>query len=148
MVPPAGRGQPRRARRPGRRLRPGVHQSRLVHGGRSARPRPDRGRLQHPLDRQAPRDGGRLARVAVRARAGPRLRAIRRGAGDLRGVRGRGSVEQRCSRRPVDELDTRLTSTRHWRLRVGDYRVIFRIDMTRVAVMMVMTVRHRSKAYG
>ncbi|MXY23880.1 MAG: hypothetical protein F4Y45_05090 [Acidobacteria bacterium] len=41
-----------------------------------------------------------------------------------------------------------LTSTRYWRLRVGDYRVIFRIEMTRVAVMMVMTVRHRSKAYG
>ncbi|HOC42991.1 MAG TPA: type II toxin-antitoxin system RelE/ParE family toxin [Thermoanaerobaculales bacterium] len=33
-----------------------------------------------------------------------------------------------------------------WRIRIGDYRVIYRVDDT-VSLVTVMVVRHRSKAY-
>jgi mRNA interferase RelE/StbE len=35
---------------------------------------------------------------------------------------------------------------RRWRLRVGDYRVLYRVDDDRVVVL-VVRVRHRSVAY-
>ena len=40
-----------------------------------------------------------------------------------------------------------LTGSPFRRLRVGSYRVIFRIDREVVAVMLVLRVRHRGEAY-
>ena len=40
-----------------------------------------------------------------------------------------------------------LTGSPFRRLRVGNYRVIFRIDREVVAVMLVLRVRHRREAY-
>ena len=40
-----------------------------------------------------------------------------------------------------------LTGSPFRRLRVGNYRVLFRIDREVVAVMLVLRVRHRREAY-
>jgi mRNA interferase RelE/StbE len=40
-----------------------------------------------------------------------------------------------------------LRGSDRFRLRVGDYRVIYRIEDDTVTIMVVLTVRHRSHAY-
>ena len=41
-----------------------------------------------------------------------------------------------------------LTGSPFRRLRIGSYRVIFRIDHDVISVMVVLRVRHRREAYG
>ena len=41
-----------------------------------------------------------------------------------------------------------LTGSTNRRMRVGNYRVIFSIEDDKVAVMIVLRVRHRREAYG
>ena len=57
---------------------------------------------------QAAGDGGSVARLAVRPRTRARVRAVRRGAGDLRGVRRRGAVG------PTRAGSSRLLNHRAW----------------------------------
>ena len=40
-----------------------------------------------------------------------------------------------------------LTGSPHRRMRVGNYRVIFTVESHRIAVMIVLRVRHRRVAY-
>ena len=40
-----------------------------------------------------------------------------------------------------------LTGSPYRRLRVGDYRVLFRVDSGTVTTLVVLRVRHRSEAY-
>ena len=40
-----------------------------------------------------------------------------------------------------------LTNSDYLRLRVGNYRVIFSVDNSTVAIMLVLRVRHRREAY-
>ena len=76
----------------GHDLPPGVHQPGVGASGGPARAQHRRRRLRRPMDRQAGGDGPRVARLALRAREGARLRPVRRGAADLpaKGRRGRG----------------------------------------------------------
>ena len=41
----------------------------------------------------------------------------------------------------------RLTGSEYRRMKVGQYRVIFRIERDTIAVMIVLRVRHRREAY-
>ncbi len=41
----------------------------------------------------------------------------------------------------------RLTGSEYRRMKVGQYRVIFRIEHDTIAVMIVLRVRHRREAY-
>ena len=41
----------------------------------------------------------------------------------------------------------RLTGSEYRRMKVGQYRVIFRIERDTITVMIVLRVRHRRKAY-
>lgn len=51
-------------------------------------------------------------------------------------------------RNPRPKGCRKITGSKNdWRIRVGDYRVIYEIDQKAKAVM-VMRVRHRGKAYG
>ncbi len=40
-----------------------------------------------------------------------------------------------------------LTGSEHRRMRVGSYRVIFTVESDKIAVMVVLRVRHRREAY-
>ena len=40
-----------------------------------------------------------------------------------------------------------LTGSAHRRMRVGSYRVIFTVENDKIAVMVVLRVRHRREAY-
>ena len=40
-----------------------------------------------------------------------------------------------------------LTGGEHRRMRVGNYRVIFTVESDKIAVMVVLRVRHRREAY-
>ena len=40
-----------------------------------------------------------------------------------------------------------LTGSAHRRMRVGNYRVIFTVESDKIAVMVVLRVRHRREAY-
>ncbi len=62
-------------------VRPGIHQSGLGDGWRSARSQRRGGQLLPEVDRQAAAAGGGVARVAIAEGEGSRLRAVRRGAG-------------------------------------------------------------------
>ena len=42
---------------------------------------------------------------------------------------------------------SRLTGSEHRRMRVGNYRVIFTVESDKIAVMVVLRVRHRREAY-
>ncbi len=41
-----------------------------------------------------------------------------------------------------------LTGSEYRRMRVGHYRIIFRIERDKTAIMVVLRVRHRREAYG
>lgn len=41
----------------------------------------------------------------------------------------------------------RLTGSEYRRMKIGRYRVIFRIERGRIAVMVILRVRHRREAY-
>ena len=41
-----------------------------------------------------------------------------------------------------------LAGSPYRRMRVGDYRVIFRVESDTIAIMVILRVRHRRKAYG
>ena len=40
-----------------------------------------------------------------------------------------------------------LTGSEHRRMRIGNYRVIFIVESDKIAVMVVLRVRHRREAY-
>ena len=41
-----------------------------------------------------------------------------------------------------------LVGSEYFRMRVGNYRVVFTVERGRVVIMVVLRVRHRREAYG
>ena len=43
---------------------------------------------------------------------------------------------------------SRLLDSAYYRLRIGDYRVLFTIEEAAIAIMVAARIRHRREAYG
>ena len=56
-------------------------------------------------------------------------------------------VEQYAALSSLANQVTALVGSEYLRMRVGDYRVIFKLEHGKTAVMAIMRVRHRRESY-
>ncbi len=48
---------------------------------------------------------------------------------------------------PLEFAETLTGMAKTYRFRIGDYRVIFRVDQGTVVILLVLAIKHRSVAY-